>query len=50
MAEEVLYMIHCENKLKHASDTIDLTIQNLPKVKKTITMSIKEKINDTWIS
>ncbi len=28
-------VIYCENKLKHVTDTIDLTVQNLPKVKKT---------------
>ncbi len=27
-------VIYCENKLKHVTDTIDLTVQNLPKVKK----------------
>ncbi len=43
-------VIYCENKLKHVTDTIDLTVQNLPKVKrKTITKSIKEEINDTWM-
>ncbi len=40
-------VIYCENKLKHVTDTIDLTVQNLPKVIKTITKSIKEQINDT---
>ncbi len=39
-----------ENKLKHVTDTIDLTVQNLPKLKKTITKSIKEEINNTWMS
>ncbi len=43
-------MIYYENKLKHVTDKIDLTVQNLPKVKKTKTMSIKENINDTWMS
>ncbi len=43
-------VIYCENKLKHVTDTIDLTIQNLPKVKKTITKSIKQEINNTWMS
>ncbi len=44
-------MIYWENKLKNVTDTIDLTVQNLPKVKKkTISKSIKEEINDTWMS
>ncbi len=42
-------LIYCENKLKNVTDTIDLTVQNLQKVKKknTISMSIKE---GTWMS
>ncbi len=43
-------VIYCENKQKHVTDTIDITVQNLPKFKKTITKSIKEEINDTWMS
>ncbi len=43
-------MIYCENKLKHVTDTINLTVKNLPKVKKTITKSIKDEINDIWMS
>ncbi len=43
-------VIYCENKPKHVTDTIDLAVQNLPKVKKTITKSVKEEINDTYMS
>ncbi len=28
--------LYCENKQKHVTDTIDLTVQNLTKVKKKV--------------
>ncbi len=34
-------VIYSENRPKHVTDTIDLTVKNLLKVKKTITNSIK---------
>ncbi len=41
-------LVLSENKLKHVTDRIDLTVQNFKKIK--ITKSIKEEINDTWVS